>query len=88
MNRKKQSIKTNIDDVIFEYRELIKEYSQPTDDEFVLKLQKLDTASRNILILFIASDYRYGITARCLCTNAVWTKHKIEEIRNKIKQME
>ena len=78
---KKKSTKADLEKIIEYYRQLIEEYSQPTDDDFVYKLQHLDTADRNILILFIASDYRYGITARCLCTNATWTKKKINEIR-------
>lgn len=84
MNKDKISTKVNIEDVIEEYRELIKEYEQPTDDELVLKLQKLDSASRNIMILYIASGYKYGITARALCTNISFCKRTIEQIRQKI----
>lgn len=84
MNKDKTSTKVNIEDVIEEYRELIKEYEQPTDDELVLKLQKLDSASRNIMILYIASGYKYGITARALCTNISFCKRTIEQIRQKI----
>ena len=84
MNKDKTSTKVNIEDVIEEYRELIKEYEQPTDDELVLKLQKLDSASRNIMILYIASGYKYGITARALCTNILFCKRTIEQIRQKI----
>lgn len=84
MNKNKTSTKVNIEDVIEDYRELIKEYEQPTDDELILKLQKIDTASRNIMILYIASGYKYGITARALCTNIAYCKKMIEEIRQKI----
>lgn len=80
--------KTCIECIIEEYRELIKEYEQPTDDEFVLKLQKLDMTSRNLMILFIASEYKYGITARVLGTNIAYCKRLIENIRNKIIEME
>lgn len=80
--------KTCIECIIEEYRELIKEYEQPTDDEFVLKLQKLDMTSRNLMILFIASEYKYGITARVLGTNIAYCKKLIENIRNKIIEME
>lgn len=88
MNKNKTSTKVNIEDVIEDYRDLIKEYEQPTDDELVLKLQKLDSASRNIMILYIASGYKYGITARALCTNIAYCKRLIENIRNKIIEME
>ena len=80
--------KTCIECIIEEYRDLIKEYEQPTDDEFVLKLQKLDITSRNLMILFIASEYKYGITARVLGTNIAYCKKLIENIRNKIIEME
>ena len=80
--------KTCIECIIEEYRDLIKEYEQPTDDEFVLKLQKLDMTSRNLMILFIASEYKYGITARVLGTNIAYCKRLIENIRNKIIEME
>lgn len=80
--------KTCIECIIEEYRDLIKEYEQPTDDEFVLKLQKLDMTSRNLMILFIASEYKYGITARVLGTNIAYCKKLIENIRNKIIEME
>lgn len=88
MNKDKTSTKVNIEDVIEEYRELIKEYEQPTDDELILKLQKLDSASRNIMILYIASGYKYGITARALCTNISFCKRTIEQIRQKILNIE
>lgn len=88
MNKNKTSTKVNIEDVIEDYRELIKEYEQPTDDELILKLQKIDSASRNIMILYIASGYKYGITARALCTNIAYCKKMIEEIRQKIIETE
>lgn len=88
MNKNKTSTKVNIEDVIEDYRELIEEYSQPTDDELILKLQKIDSASRNIMILYIASGYKYGITARALCTNIAYCKKMIEEIRQKIINIE
>lgn len=80
--------KTCIECIIEDYRELIKEYSQPTDDDLILKLQKLDITSRNLMILFIASEYKYGITARVLGTNISYCKKLIDNIRNKIIQME
>lgn len=88
MNKNKTSTKVNIEDVIEDYRELIEEYSQPTDDELILKLQKIDVVSRNIMILYIASGYKYGITARALCTNIAYCKKMIEEIRQKIINIE
>lgn len=80
--------KTCIECIIEVYRELIKEYSQPTDDDLILKLQKLDITSRNLMILFIASEYKYGITARVLGTNISYCKKLIDNIRNKIIEME
>lgn len=80
--------KTSIDDIIDYYRDLIKEYSQPTDDELVRKLQRLNTTERDLMILFIASEYRYGIFARILGTNIKYGKNLIENIRTKIMNME
>ena len=80
--------KTCIECIIEDYRELIKEYSLPTDDDLILKLQKLDITSRNLMILFIASEYKYGITARVLGTNISYCKKLIDNIRDKIIQME
>lgn len=80
--------KTSIDDIVEYYRELIKEYSQPTDDELILKLQTLDITSRNLMILYIASEYKYGITARIIGTNIAYCKKLIEQIRQKIIETE
>jgi hypothetical protein len=80
--------KTNIEDVIEDYRELIKEYASPTDDELVKRLQSLPSSDRNLMILFIASEYRYGIFARILGTNIKYGKNLIENIRTKIINME
>lgn len=88
MSKDKISTKVNIEDVIEEYRELIKDYEQPSDDELILKLQRLDPTSRNIMILYIASGYKYGITARALCTNISFCKKTIEQIRQKLIEME
>lgn len=84
MNRNK----TSIDDVIADYRDLIKEYSLPTDDELVRKLQRLPTTERDLMILYIACDCRYGIMTRILGTNIKYGKNLIEGIRNKIISME
>lgn len=80
--------KISPEDVIDDYRALIKEYSQPTDDELVNKLQKLNSTDRNLIILFIASEMKYGIFARVLGTNIKYGKYLIENIRNKIINME
>lgn len=80
--------KTSIDDIIADYRDLIKEYSLPTDDELVRKLQRLNTTERDLMILYIASDCRYGIFARILGTNIKYGKNLIENIRTKIINME
>jgi len=40
------------------------------------------------MILFIASEYKYGITARVLGTNISYCKRLIDNIRNKIIKME
>lgn len=80
--------KTCIECIIEDYRDLIAEYAQPTDDDLILKLQKLDITSRNLMILFIASEYKYGITARVLGTNISYCKRLIDSIRNKIIEME
>lgn len=88
MNKNRTSTKVNIEDVIADYRDLILVYELPTDDELVLKLQKLDSTSRNIFILYIASGCKFGITARCLCTNIAFCKRTIEQIRQKIIETE
>lgn len=80
--------KISPEDVIDDYRALIKEYSQPTDDELVIKLQKLTPTDRNLMILFIASEMKYGIFARVLGTNIKYGKYLIENIRTKIINME
>ncbi len=80
--------KISPEDVIDDYRALIKEYSQPTDDELVNKLQKLTPTDRNLMILFIASEMKYGIFARVLGTNIKYGKYLIENIRTKILNME
>lgn len=80
--------KTSIDDIIADYRDLIKEYSLPTDDELVRKLQRLNTTERDLMILYIAANYRYGIFARILGTNIKYGKNLIENIRTKIINME
>lgn len=80
--------KTSIEDIIEDYRELIKQYAQPTDDELVKKLQKLGTTDRDLMILYIASEYKPGIFARILGTNIKYGKNLIEEIRQKIINME
>lgn len=80
--------KIYIEDVIEEYRSLVKEYSLPTDDELTRKLQRLQPTDRNLIILFIASEYKYGIFARVLGTNIKYGKSLIEGIRQKIIDME
>lgn len=80
--------KISPEDIIDDYRALIKEYSQPTDDELVNKLQKLTPTDRNLMILFIASEMKYGIFARVLGTNIKYGKYLIENIRTKILNME
>ena len=87
MTKIKQN-KLTPEDVIDDYRALIKEYSQPTDDELVNKLQKLTPTDRNLMILFIASEMKYGIFARILGTNIKYGKYLIENIRTKILNME
>ena len=87
MTKIKQN-KLTPEDVIEDYRTLIKEYSQPTDDELVIKLQKLTPTDRNLMILFIASEMKYGIFARVLGTNIKYGKYLIENIRTKIINME
>ena len=87
MTKNKQN-KLTPEDVIEDYRTLIKEYSQPTDDELVIKLQKLTPTDRNLMILFIAAEMKYGIFARVLGTNIKYGKSLIENIRNKIINME
>lgn len=80
--------KASIDDIIADYRDLIKEYTLPTDDELVRKLQRLNPTERDLMILYIASDCRYGIFARILGTNIKYGKNLIENIRTKIINME
>lgn len=80
--------KTCIECIIEDYRDLIKEYELPTDDDLILKLQKLDITSRNLMILYIASGYKYGITARIIGTNIAYCKKLIEQIRQKIIETE
>jgi hypothetical protein len=80
--------KTSIDDIIADYRDLIKEYSLPTDDELVRKLQRLNTTERDLMILYVACDRRAGIFARILGTNIKYGKNLIENIRTKIINME
>ena len=82
------STKFNRENIIDEYREMISYFEEETDDETVIKLQKLDPTSRNIMILFIACNYRYGILSRMLCTNIAYAKKMIDNIRNKIIEME
>ena len=74
----------NREDLIEYYHELLNYYSQPNDDEFVNKLQLLNTTDRAIFVLFIACDYRYGILSRMLCTNIRYGKQLIENIKNKL----
>lgn len=92
MNKSQKSVtsrnKTSIDDIIEDYRELIKQYSLPTDDELVRKLQKLSTTERDLMILYVACDCRAGIFARVLGTNIKYGKNLIENIRTKIINME
>lgn len=92
MNKFQKSVtsknKASIDDIIDDYRSLIKEYSLPTDDELVRKLQRLNTTERDLMILYIACDCRSGIFARVLGTNIKYGKNLIENIRTKIINME
>lgn len=77
---------TCVECILDEYKRLIKEYSMPTDDELVLRLNRLSNNERNIIILYIASDYKIGILARLLSTNSKYAKKLVEEIQNKLKQ--
>lgn len=92
MNKSQKSVtsrnKASIDDIIEDYRSLIKEYSLPTDDELVRKLQRLSTTERDLMILYVACDCRTGIFARVLGTNIKYGKNLIENIRTKIINME
>lgn len=72
---------------LHEYRQLIKEYSRPTDDELILKLQSLPLTERNMLCLYIACEYRINYFARLLHTNNAYAKRLINEIQNKIKEL-
>lgn len=74
--------------ILEEYHELLKYYELPSDDENVLKLQKLTTTERAIFVLYIASDFRYGILSRMLCTNIKYAKALIENIKTKINNIE
>ena len=68
-----------------EYRQLIKEYEKPTDDELVLRMQQLSSTEKAILCLYIACEYRINYFSRLLHTNNAYGKKLITEIQNKMK---
>ena len=80
----KRGYKVDDEKVIEYYRELLKTYSEPTDDENVMLLQQLLATERNVMVLYIASDFKMSKTARLLSTNIQYTKKMIDEIRKKI----
>lgn len=88
LDTNKKYKKTNIDEIILDYRDLIKEYSLPTDDELVRKLQRLNPTERDLMILYIACDCKTGVMSRVLGTNIKYGKNLIEGIRQKIINME
>lgn len=68
-----------------EYRELLKDYEQPSDNELVLKMQSLLPTEKAILCLYIACDCKINYLARLLHTSNAYGKKLITEIQNKIK---
>ena len=54
----KRGYKIDDEKVIEYYRELLKTYSEPTDDENVMLLQQLPATERNVMVLYIASDFK------------------------------
>lgn len=73
--------------ILDEYHDLIREFETLiTDDELCLKFKKLNITERNILLLYIACNYKIGILARLLHTNSKYAKKLVNDIQIKMKE--